>query len=118
MHFYKRDLTPVKENYAFCNDKTPYKQNFQNYEGSLMSKTLKNELLNSFGGQARCVSSSVSSKRFSTFQILTDVVKKNKNLMNQSQVISINKELEECASPIDIKRGTNTNWGKMLKNRR
>lgn len=49
LHFFKRDLTPLRENYAQCNEKTPYKQNFQNYEGSLMSKELKDGLLTSLG---------------------------------------------------------------------
>lgn len=28
MHCYKRDLSPVKENYPHLNPRTPYKQNF------------------------------------------------------------------------------------------
>ena len=49
MHFYKRDLSPIKETFAWCNDRTPYKSNFQKYEGSLMSKGFKEEMINSLG---------------------------------------------------------------------
>jgi hypothetical protein len=58
MHFYKRDLTPLKENFALCPEKLPYKQNFQNYEGSLLSKGFKEELLSSLGTGVRCIQSS------------------------------------------------------------
>ena len=54
MHFYKRDLTPLREQYAQNNEKTPYKANFQNYDGSLMGKSFKEELLNNLGGDIRC----------------------------------------------------------------
>ncbi len=46
MHHYKRDLTPVKEIYAVCDERPPYRDdNIKNYEGSLLSMTLKNDLL-------------------------------------------------------------------------
>lgn len=59
LHYYKRDLTPVKENFLCFNtdDKTPYKSNFQNYEGSLLSKTFKDEMISSLGTGVKCVSS-------------------------------------------------------------
>jgi hypothetical protein len=31
LHYYKRNLTPVKEGFALCNEKTPYKSNFDHY---------------------------------------------------------------------------------------
>ena len=55
MHYYKRDLTPVKEIFATCNEKTPYKSNFQDYEGSLISKGFKNDLLSSLGENVKCI---------------------------------------------------------------
>lgn len=45
MHFYKRDLSPIKENFAFCNEKTPYKGNFNNYESNLMGRGFKDNIL-------------------------------------------------------------------------
>ncbi len=47
LHYYKRNLTPVKESFGFCNDKTPYMSNFQNYKGSLISSTFKHEMIDS-----------------------------------------------------------------------
>jgi hypothetical protein len=49
MHHYKRDLSPLKETFAICSDKTPYKSNFQDYEGSLINSNFKDELLTSLG---------------------------------------------------------------------
>lgn len=116
MHFYKRDLTPLKENYAICQEKLPYKQNFQNYEGNLMSKAFKNQMLNNLGGQVRCVSSSVSSKRFSTFQIITEKPAKKKKT-DTSMAVDYSIKDHKDVSPVD-QRKTASNWGKILKNRR
>jgi hypothetical protein len=55
MHNYKRDLTPVKEIFASCNERTPYKSNFQDYEGSLISQGFKDELLKGLGEGVKCV---------------------------------------------------------------
>ena len=41
MHFYKRDLTPVKENFAAINPKTPYRQSFENYDINVLTKDFK-----------------------------------------------------------------------------
>jgi hypothetical protein len=54
MHHYKRDLTPVKEIFAHTNDKTPYRDNFLDYEGSLLSSDFKHEILQSLGSRVRC----------------------------------------------------------------
>ena len=56
MHFYKRDLSPVNELFSQCNEKTPFKPNFQNYQGSLMSKNFKDEILSNLGEGIRCQS--------------------------------------------------------------
>ena len=72
MHHYKRDLTPLKENYAYNNEKTPYKSNFQNYDGSIMSKGFKDGVLNSLGTGVKCISSSVCGKKITTFSIVTE----------------------------------------------
>ena len=58
MHQYKRDLTPLKEMYAVCDERPPYRdENIKNYEGSLLSMTLKKELLSNLGKGARCLRS-------------------------------------------------------------
>jgi len=57
MHCYKRDLSPVKENYPALNPKTPYRQNFQTYELNMMSKNFKSSLLKSMGDSVNCVTS-------------------------------------------------------------
>lgn len=58
MHQYKRDLTPLKEMYTVCDERPPYRdENIKNYEGSLLSMTLKNELLNNLGKGAKCLRS-------------------------------------------------------------
>ncbi len=72
LHFYKRHLTPIRENYALALEKTPYRENFQDYEGSLISKGLKEEILQSLGSNARCSSSSIKNKSIQTFSIETD----------------------------------------------
>ena len=61
MHNYKRDLTPVKEIFACCNERTPYKSNFQDYEGSLISQGFKDELLKGLGEGVKCVTQSSAS---------------------------------------------------------
>ena len=58
MHYYKRDLTPVKEIFASCNERTPYRSNFQDYEGSLISQGFKDELLKGLGEGVKCVTQS------------------------------------------------------------
>ena len=70
MHFYKRDLTPIREQFATFSDKLPYTPNFENYEGSLMSKTFKDELINNLGGTIRCQSATSRGLRINTFLIL------------------------------------------------
>ena len=47
LHYYKRNLTPVKESFGFCNDKTPYQSNFENYKGKLVSSNFRNEMVDS-----------------------------------------------------------------------
>ena len=58
MHYYKRDLTPVKEIFASCNERTPYRSNFHDYEGSLISQGFKDELLKGLGEGVKCVTQS------------------------------------------------------------
>ena len=91
MHFYKRDLTPIKENFGCCNDRTPYKANFQNYEGALMGKSFKEELLNNLGGGIKCVSSSVSSKRFATFSTTEPTRSKSASKAKKEEKVALEK---------------------------
>jgi hypothetical protein len=55
MHHYKRDLTPLKEIFAQCNERTPYTDNFLLFEGSLMGPTFKEGLLKNLGEGVKCV---------------------------------------------------------------
>lgn len=36
MHIYKRDLSPIKENYRYCNHKTPYEDNFVKFSNTFV----------------------------------------------------------------------------------
>jgi hypothetical protein len=58
LHYYKRNLTPIKESFGFCNEKTPYRSNFDNYKGTLISAHFRNELVGSLSrstGRVKCV---------------------------------------------------------------
>ena len=57
IHYYKRDLSPVQEAFPHNNNKTPYRQNFSNYEVNMMSKDFKDSLLKSMGGNVKCIQS-------------------------------------------------------------
>ena len=67
MHFYKRDLTPVKENFVSGNLKTPYRQSFEEYDISKMTNNFKNNLANSMGSGVKCINSGGGDKRITTF---------------------------------------------------
>ena len=94
MHFYKRDLTPLREQYAQNNEKTPYKANFQNYDGSLMGKSFKEELLNNLGGDIRCQSSSFLGRRISTFLLTQKQPKRNNSATQAFRPFTSNAESE------------------------
>ena len=49
LHYYKRNLTPLKESFPTCNDRTPYHSNFENFQGNLISQDFKKEMLNCLG---------------------------------------------------------------------
>jgi hypothetical protein len=56
MHFYRRDLTPVREAFAISSSKaSPYTQNF--FEADLASDVFKTKLLKAIGVSAICVKS-------------------------------------------------------------
>ena len=67
IHYYKRDLSPVRENFPICNIKTPYRQNFSNYDANMMSKDFKDSLLKSMGGNVKCIQTTDHKRRLSTF---------------------------------------------------
>ena len=67
MHYYKRDLSPIKEAFTQCNIKTPYRQNFENYGANMMSKDFKSSLLKSLGSGVKCMSSINQNRRLSTY---------------------------------------------------
>lgn len=54
MHFYKRDLTPVKENFTLLNPKTPYRNSFEHYDIMSLGRTFKDNLTNSMGAGVKC----------------------------------------------------------------
>ena len=72
MHFYKRDLTPVKENFASINPKTPYRQSFENYDINVLTKDFKAGLQSSLGSGVKCQSNAGSDKRITTFSATTE----------------------------------------------
>ena len=55
IHYYKRDLSPIREAFPQCSIKTPYRQNFSNYELNMMSKDFKSSLLKTMGGSVKCI---------------------------------------------------------------
>ncbi len=72
MHFYKRDLTPVKENLPLINPKTPYRQSFEQYDINALSKNFKANLISTMGAGVKCQSNSGSDKRITTFSATTE----------------------------------------------
>lgn len=46
MHIYKRDLSPIKENYKYCNPQTPYEDNFAKFSSNFVQSAFKQEYLN------------------------------------------------------------------------
>ena len=67
MHYYKRDLSPVHETFPICSQKTPYRQNFSNYEVNMLSKDFKSNLLRSMGSGVKCITSTDQNRRLSTY---------------------------------------------------
>eukprot|EP00347_Sterkiella_histriomuscorum_P009800 403339843 len=136
LHYYKRDLTPLRENYAMCSEKTPYKSNFQNYQGSLMSKGLKDGILNNLGDGVKCISSNTKNKSIQTFTIEVEksklrrlnsennaiTQKKRKILGHQhtdlsSQESQLNNNIPENQSVRTSMRREN-GWSTQIKNKK
>ena len=46
MHVYKRNLTPIKENYQQCNVTTPYENNFTSFSSNFVQAHFKKEYMN------------------------------------------------------------------------
>jgi hypothetical protein len=63
MHFYKRDLTPIKESFPSQVKPSPYKQNFQNYGVNLSTSDFKKTLLKGMGDGVKCVTSSSKNQK-------------------------------------------------------
>ena len=55
IHYYKRDLSPIREAFPQSSIKTPYRQNFSNYELNMMSKDFKKTLMKTMGGSVKCI---------------------------------------------------------------
>ena len=45
LHYYKRNLTPVREGLAQINERTPYTANFEKFQGRLISQNFKKEMV-------------------------------------------------------------------------
>ena len=61
MHFYKRDLSPVRESFVMHNviaKGSPYKQNFYKYGVNIATSDFKKTLLKGLGENVDCVTSS------------------------------------------------------------
>ena len=56
MHFYKRDLTPVREQFVSHDviGKSPYSANFENYAVNITTSDFKNQLLKGMGDNTKC----------------------------------------------------------------
>ena len=57
----------MRESYPQCNMRTPYRQNFSNYQVNMMSKDFKDSLLKSMGGSVKCVQSTDQNRKISTY---------------------------------------------------
>ena len=61
MHFYKRDLSPVRESFVMQSvvvKGSPYKQNFYNYGVNIATSDFRKTLLKGMGENVNCVTSS------------------------------------------------------------
>lgn len=90
MHHYKRDLSPLKEIFAQCNDKTPYRSNFQDYEGSLINSNFKDELLTSLGQGVKCVTQTSNGMKSGNRTIQTFLIESDFRQSRPLEVISDN----------------------------
>lgn len=67
MHFYKRDLSPVRETFVMHNvvaKGSPYKQNFENYGVNIATNDFKKTLLKGMGDNVICtISNSKGNKQ-------------------------------------------------------
>ena len=50
-----------------CSIKTPYRQNFSNYQANMMSKDFKSQLLKSLGAGVKCIQSTDQNRKLSTY---------------------------------------------------
>ena len=63
MHFYKRELSPIRETFVMLKKGSPYKKNFEQYEVNIATKDFKRNLLNSMGENVKCVTSYTKNNR-------------------------------------------------------
>lgn len=66
MHGYKRNLTPIRENYQFINPNSPYENNFVVYSGNFMNSHFSSQYLNKNQG----VEVTSKAKNFTTYSIV------------------------------------------------
>ena len=62
MHFYKRELSPVREafiNYDVISQGSCYKKNFENYATNLQTSDFKKTLLANMGEKVKCITGTI-----------------------------------------------------------
>lgn len=73
MHVYKRNLTPIRENYQHCTTTTPFEDNFVVFSNNFGHHHFKQEYMNLHGDNVQ-VNSSSKNKHFQTFSVLSQKV--------------------------------------------
>ena len=105
IHYYKRDLSPVREMFPQCSIKTPYRQNFSNYEANMMSKDFKSSLLKSMGSGVKCIQSTDQNRRLSTYWNNQDILTQ-KHMTNHEMDLDqfLPGQLKQQDSSLDAKQ--------------
>eukprot|EP00347_Sterkiella_histriomuscorum_P020196 403338730 len=107
MHVYKRNLTPIRENYQNCNTQSPYENNFIVFQSGFVQSHFKQEYLNIH----QDVQVSSKSKNFSTFSVIQQ---KQQYEKEDSQAKSNKESLTVNSSQIMSKPQTNSQVQKPL----
>ena len=55
MHYYKRDLSPIKENLNKGNPVSPYMNNLVQYQGNIVTQAFKNNMIRNLGSNSFCI---------------------------------------------------------------
>ncbi|CDW71516.1 UNKNOWN [Stylonychia lemnae] len=104
MHVYKRNLTPIRENYQQCNPVSPFENNFMVFSSRFVQSHFKQEYLNIHHD----VQVSSKNKNFSTFSVIQQKPQTN----NEKQE---DKKLNESLNNGQQTNGETKNNKKNLK---